>query len=638
MIDRKYNIADLQKIAVTRILELLPEQITVFKNTETPLPIGATFLGSAKPDISVLRQKITLKQSGDVKELLEPVLLAAELYEASCSDKEDFFLDDKQVQRYVFTGSKWRAGWALVLGGKDHRKLIEKLKNLKFAVFTDTPGIENTVYIGCRDTSPVYFLQLMVRYGLTWGRIKPGDDHQMGHFLEKDMPGLIIICEDLPPLKYLIVLGMMKLGAPAVVPSTFPFPYGRRIIADSISDIIEKGTKFSNLRQRYYLDEIISLPDYCNPAMVNENIETKHVLGGKADSFFCVRPVSNASQRLSVIGRQAGNIGIMVGISAKHFTDDIAAAVEKVALKSISFLSGVHACQDDNVFRIELGTGINLDDKQIGEAIYWGIRYEYPQLEDISVSIVYDDAELAIRAKDILEYKKQRYEFINNMTEDNISEFCVCTECRPFSLVHTCLITPERMPMCAARSYVSVKAAAYFGSTAVPWKRQSDKELPLRMVFNKGKLLNADKGEYEGCNEIYEEMTGGQLKRVYLHSLRDYPLTSCGCFQALAFWIDEVKGIGIMSRDSEAVTPTGQTWAELANRAGGKQCSGIVGVSLGYIRSKNFMKGDGGISNVVWVDSALYKQMSDLFLPNKKVATEKNVNTMAELKSFVTAM
>ncbi len=104
-------------------------------------------------------------------------------------------------------------------------------------------------------------------------------------------------------------------------------------------------------------------------------------------------------------------------------------------------------------------------------------------------------------------------------------------------------------------------------------------------------------------------MTHGKLQRVYLHSLREFPHTSCGCFQALAFWIESVQGIGIISRNSTAVTPDGQTWEKLANRAGGKQSPGITGVSLEYIRSKSFLRGDGGLSNVVWVDSVLYAKI-----------------------------
>jgi acetyl-CoA decarbonylase/synthase complex subunit beta len=90
-----------------------------------------------------------------------------------------------------------------------------------------------------------------------------------------------------------------------------------------------------------------------------------------------------------------------------------------------------------------------------------------------------------------------------------------------------------------------------------------------------------------------------------------------------------------MSRDSEAVTPEGFTWDRLANRAGGKQSDGIVGVSLNYILSPDFLKGDGGIANVVWADSRLLKRISHRLLPGQKVATENDAKDLAELRRFL---
>ena len=189
--------------------------------------------------------------------------------------------------------------------------------------------------------------------------------------------------------------------------------------------------------------------------------------------------------------------------------------------------------------------------------------------------------------------------------------------------------------MCASRTYASIKAAARFDSADVPWKRQSEKDIPLRSIIRKGAVLDAERGEYQGCNEAIAAMTSGQIDRVFLHSLRDHPHTSCGCFQTLAFWMPEVEGIGIMLGNSKATEPCGKTWSALANSAGGKQTPGISGVSLQYIRSPTFLRGDGGLGNVVWVDSALYEKISGLFAPSQKVATKKDVSDIQSLRSFV---
>ena len=59
-----------------------------------------------------------------------------------------------------------------------------------------------------------------------------------------------------------------------------------------------------------------------------------------------------------------------------------------------------------------------------------------------------------------------------------------------------------------------------------------------------------------------------------------------------------------------------------------------MGVSVAYIRSRHFMKGDGGIANVVWVDSALLPKIRDTVPAGQRVATEQDVRTVEELMEF----
>ena len=82
---------EMQQQAVSQLLELLPDEVCSFEGSEYPLPVKATFLGDKKINTSSLRAELIDKQNADVKELLEPILLAAELYEACCKDRQHFF-------------------------------------------------------------------------------------------------------------------------------------------------------------------------------------------------------------------------------------------------------------------------------------------------------------------------------------------------------------------------------------------------------------------------------------------------------------------------------------------------------------------------------------------------------------------
>ena len=621
--------------AIGAILKALPATAGSFAGSQYPLPIAQTFRGNEPMDLEVIRRSLLDRSNDDPQTILAPLLMAAEQIEAASPDNGEYFLEDQKVQSIVFTGSKWRAGWTLVLGNTENAAVVKLLAERDFMVFTDQPGIDGTVFIGARDTSPIYFLQLMVRYGLIWGRIAPGKDHEMGHYLERDMPGFLAVTEDLSPVKYLITLGLMKLGAPAVVPPTFPFPYGTRVVARTPSEIVERGSRFPNLRQRYYRGEVVELPSFCNPAWASEQFETETVLGGDSHSFFCVRPAKKTPSKLTLIDGNRAGVGILVEIADDGFSDEIAQFVEGHAIKALNYIKGVRVRLSDDSFALEFAHGAIPTDGQIAEALIKGIRVRFPGLRSIGVTLIYDEAARRREAAVVRAYKEERRRRVDAMTEANTEEFCVCIECRTFSLVHTCIATPEREPMCASRTYASIKAAARFDSADVPWKRQSEKDIPLRSIIRKGAVLDAERGEYQGCNEAIAAMTSGQIDRVFLHSLRDHPHTSCGCFQTLAFWIPEVSGIGIMLRNSKATEPRGKTWSALANSAGGKQTPGISGVSLQYIRSPTFLRGDGGLGNVVWVDSALYEKISGLFAPSQKVATEKDVSDVESLRSFV---
>ncbi len=629
----------MQREAIDSIIGLLPEQAAAFNGSDYPLPVKSALVGDGDIDIGRLREELLEKIDSDVKDVVEPVLLAAELYESTRDDRSRYFITDRDAQSYVFSGAKWRAGWVLVLGAEHNPQIVDELKERNFIVFTDHEGIADTVFIGNRPTSPVYFLQLMVRYGMVWGRIPPGHGHEMGHFLEDDMPGFLVISQDLDPLKYVVALGLMKLGAPAVVPSSFPFPYGRRLVADEAEEIVAKGITFPNLRVRYYEDEVIDLPEYCNPAYVNEQIEPEVIYGGGNEPFFCLRAVPSRAQSPDypeVTPLRPGEpIGILVEIADERLTEDLADLLEEAALKTVNFIGGVCAEESAGRFRIKTRRDALLDHTMLREAISRGLRLRYPRLTGIDVRIITNLDLIRKEFEDVTAYKAARQKAVDEMTEENTDRIAVCTECRPFSLEHTCILTPDRIPMCGSRNYFTVKASALFGLSRVPNRRRSEIEIPLTGIFPKGEVIDVDRGEYEGANRAYATMTGGKLSRVLLHSVREAPHTSCGCFQNLAFWIEEVQGIGIMSRNSEAVTPTGLTWSSLANKAGGKQSPGITGVSTGYIRSPQFLRGDGGMANVVWVNHKLLEKIRDLLPPGHRVATDADVQTIEELTSFL---
>jgi len=117
-----------------------------------------------------------------------------------------------------------------------------------------------------------------------------------------------------------------------------------------------------------------------------------------------------------------------------------------------------------------------------------------------------------------------------------------------------------------------------------------------------------------------------------------HPHTSCGCFEAIAFYIPEVDGIGVVDRGFEGTAVNGLAFSTMANQTGGgKQVEGFNGIAIEYMRSPKFLQADGGWNRMVWLPSNVKEKIQDAIPPElkDKIATEKDATNTTELKAFL---
>jgi acetyl-CoA decarbonylase/synthase complex subunit beta len=165
--------------------------------------------------------------------------------------------------------------------------------------------------------------------------------------------------------------------------------------------------------------------------------------------------------------------------------------------------------------------------------------------------------------------------------------------------------------------------------------------------IEKGECLDAFKGEWSGANKSLRENTMGEITRVQLYTSQHkpeqdlYPHTSCGCFEAISFYIPEVDGIGIVDRGFKERTVNGLPFSTMADAtAGGRQVDGFHGLSIEYMRSPKFLQVDGGWNRIVWMPSSVKERVKDFISEDvvDKIATEKDVQTIDELRVFLEKM
>jgi acetyl-CoA decarbonylase/synthase complex subunit beta len=262
----------------------------------------------------------------------------------------------------------------------------------------------------------------------------------------------------------------------------------------------------------------------------------------------------------------------------------------------------------------------------IGKVLYKLFKSELPIIEKLQVTFITEPAKVAELYPGAIQEYETRDAKARGLKDEEVDKFYGCMLCQSFAPSHVCIITPQRYSNCGAISWFDGRASA-----------SVDPKGPVFAV-ERGELINAEKGEYSGVNEAVKKKTLGEVSQVWLYTAFDHPHTSCGCFEAVAFYVPEVDGFGIVNRSFKGVTVNGLAFSTLADStAGGRQIDGFHGMSIEYMRSTKFLAADGGWNRVVWLPKEVKDRVKD-FIPKDvvdKIATEENAQNIDALKAFL---
>ena len=322
--------------------------------------------------------------------------------------------------------------------------------------------------------------------------------------------------------------------------------------------------------------------------------------------------------------------GIYIEVAGKELSEDLEGIIERRIHEYCNYIEGLmHLNQRYDIW---LRLSKKSFDKGLNSFVYIGkvlqrlYKSELPIIEKIQVTFITDEEKVKELYKEALEVYDRRDARARGLKDEDVDAFYGCTLCQSFAPTHCCVITPQRYANCGAISWFDGKAAA-----------QVDPKGPIFKI-EKGECLDPFRGEYSGANKAVSEKTLGEIKRVWLYTAFGYPHTSCGCFEAVAFYIPEVDGMGIVHRGFKGVTVNGLPFSVLADStAGGRQVDGFHGISIEYMRSPKFLQADGGWNRVVWMPEVIKERVKD-FIPKElidKIATEKDATTIDELKAFL---
>jgi acetyl-CoA decarbonylase/synthase complex subunit beta len=324
------------------------------------------------------------------------------------------------------------------------------------------------------------------------------------------------------------------------------------------------------------------------------------------------------------------SLAIMVDIAGATLEKDMEPVIERRIHMYANYIEGIyHMNQRNDIWmrlsKASFNKGFN-SLIEFGQILVFLFTSELSAIEKISVTLVTDKKKVEELLPQAMQVYQARDERLRGMKEEDVDVFYGCILCQSFAPTHICIITPERVANCGAISWFDGRAA-----------HKLDPEGPIFEV-QKGELIDPGKGEYSGLNQEVAGRSLGQYDRMYLHSAFEHPHTSCGCFQAVLFYIPEVDGFGIVHRDFMGFTVIGQTFSRIAGAtSGGKQVEGACGMALELIRSPKFFQADGGLRRVVWMPQEIKERYKDAIPADlyDKIATDKDVKDVAELAAFL---
>ena len=463
-----------------------------------------------------------------------------------------------------------------------------------------------------------HVISLVVRAAMIFGAIQPGD---FDGFQDYTFHRIRAFVNAFAPLRDITVAcggGAIAMGFPVITNETeniWRVPKSL-IVQPDTTDFIETSLEARDIKIKV---TSIDIPVAFSSAFEGEIVRKKQTAadmdGSRRDCFELVQTAEAhevEDHKIELIGpdfdelddRMTASIGIIAKVAGKNMQPDFEPVFERRFHAWLNCIEGVmHTGQRDMIhIRIsESAYEAGFRARHFGEVIYAKLKGEYDAVVDkCAVTIITDPAQLhELRAMANQSYDK-RDDRLRSLTDENVDVFYSCILCQSFSPSHVCVVTPERLGLCGAVSWLDAKAT-----------NELDPNGPCQVVTKK-RVIDDNLGKWEDVNEAVQKYSHGALENVTLYSILEDPMTSCGCFECICGIEPCSNGVVIVNREHTGMTPLGMTFSEMASMTGGGvQTPGFMGHGKHFITSKKFLKAEGGLARIVWLPKALKEQIKD---------------------------
>ena len=514
-------------------------------------------------------------------------------------------------------------------------------------------GLElRVIPLGHDVTSVIHVVTVAIRAALIFGNIQPGNLAGLLEYTKNRVPAFVNTFGAIDAVVVSAGAGAIALGFPVVV----DIDLGENQVAGALESVtdhamtVKKSLELREIKIKVkelpipvafaaaFEGEIIRKAEMHNECWSAKNPTAELVVMREMDEV--------EDHKITIIGPDLADakelaLATYVEVAGKKMQMDFESVIERKFHSWFNYMEGVMHTGQRNQVRVRVSNAAfeaGLTMKHFAEVLYVMIMDEFDAVVDkCQITLITDPVE-AGKFRD--EVAMPRYDArdarLESMTDEAVDRYYTCILCQSFAPAHCCVVTPERLGLCGAVSWLDAKAT-----------NELDPQGPCQIV-PKTRPIDENLGRYEDVDEAVQQYSHGALEHVTLYSIMEDPMTSCGCFECICGIEPMSNGVVIVNREHAGMTPLGMSFSEMASMTGGGvQTPGFMGHGKHFISSKKFMKAEGGPGRIVWLPKALKEQVADRLNETAKelygidnfcdmIADETITEDMEELYAFLT--
>ena len=472
-------------------------------------------------------------------------------------------------------------------------------------------GLEyRVVPLGHDVTSVIHVVTVAVRAALIFGNVQPGNLAGLLDYTKNRVPAFVNTFGAIDAVVVSAGAGAIALGFPVVVDIDLgenQVPGALESVCDH-NNTVKKSLELRNIKIKTtelpipvafaaaFEGEIIRKADMHNEFWSSKNPTAELVVMKDLNEV--------EDHKITVIGPDLDEakdlaLATFVEVAGKKMQVDFESVIERKFHAWFNYMEGVMHTGQRNQVRVRVSNaafeaGLRL--KDFAEVLYVMIMNEFDAVVDKCQVTIITDAVEAGKFRDEIAMPRyaQRDDRLASMTDESVDRYYTCILCQSFAPAHCCVVTPERLGLCGAVSWLDAKAT-----------NELDPNGPCQPIMKEG-CLDERTGRFESVDKMVKDATHGAVESVTLYSILEDPMTSCGCFECICGIEPMSNGFIVVNREFKGMTPAGMTFGELAScTGGGVQTPGYMGHGRHFIASKKFISAEGGIERIVWMPKEL---------------------------------